>query len=445
MKPHDPYPHWSSARLNAICQAYDAVAKPSLDGLAGISASVSAVGLARAFDAPTISDYLLCIVIGFALWLIARVMWAGAWQLPHLETKRTQAVFAFVAMLGFGSYAGVSVTANLNATAGQSSVELTQKDNIDTLENAGQAAASYVGEMQVVLAGLFEQAELARQSEKAEIGGQGPTGEPGRGPVSRSFLASGGKFSQAAVLLQGSLEQAATHVVAFADAVAALRAAQIDPNFTHAEKAGRLKVLTGQAISQMRALLALDPARSIRTAAASIATGVPTQSDASAQSQARIADISSGMLAYAGQMGAEADRIAALAPTIPQQATLSTAERLLQTLWRTPAWTAAALLLDLCGWIAVGFRVALYQTLKTMIAEENDRPPRTYVTLEDFERVEAFVKRAADARKRVEAVKIAPKRRRPRPAKEPMTSGKKPNSTQRKPLKPESSEGDTDE
>lgn len=436
MKRHETLSEWSSHKLYQLCKAYDAFVKPRLAALGIISSAASTVGLFSQFDDPTFSQLLLCCGVGVALLMIASSFWQGAWHVPHLETKRPLLVYALVATLGFGSYVVVSGTANLSATAGQSSLELNQNDTTDALENSGQSAKSYVDQMRVAQSGLEEQAVLARQLEQAEITGQGPTGVPGRGSVSNSFAASAGKYDQAATSLERALVAADARLTAFETIVAELRAVQAEPNESRADKTARLKVLSGQAIREMRALLSLDPARSIRAAAASIAAGVPAQSRANAQSQARIAEINANMRTYAGQMEAEADRIAALAPSIPEQSTLSTAERLLQTMWRLPAWTAVALLLDAMGWVCVGFRVALYQALKAKLAEEAANPDDFVVTPDDFERLERAVKRAEESRNYIEAVKEAPKRGRPRVSQQkalPKAKPAKAANTNRKP------------
>jgi hypothetical protein len=375
---------------------------------------MSAAGLFSQFQNPDLYDFILCGVMGVSLYQIARIMWAGCWELPNLASKKPLLIYGLVATVGFGSYAAVSVTANLSATAGEASLDLAERGNIDGLDNASQDFVSYVSELQILRAALLDRAAQALSFEQAEIAGRGPTGVSGRGSVSNSYAASAARYAQAAEMVGQILTRAETHVGGLSKAIEELRATQIDGDLYGAEKRARLKVLSAQAIGEMRGLLALDPARTIRSAAASIARGVPTQSQANAKSRARIAEISADMRLYAGQLEAEADRIASLSPELPVQSTLSTAERLLQTAWRLPALTMAALLLDLCGWMAVGFRLALYQALRAKMREETERRIPNYVTLEDFSRVEQFVERAAEARQRVEAERGAAKRGRPR-------------------------------
>lgn len=405
---------WTVQGLLVLCLSYDRKALPALATLALTSAVMSAAGLLSQFQDPDLYDFLLCLVMGFSLWQIARILWAGCWTLPELETRKALLIYAVVAILGFGSYAAVSVTANLSATAGEVSLDLAEQGQIDALDNAGHLFASYVDELGVLRVALVDRAGQARALEQAEIAGRGPTGIPGRGSVSNAYAASAGRFDQAARLIGQTLERGQTHVDGLSASIAELRVAQIDPELTGPAKRARLKVLTAEAIGEMRALLALDPARTIRTATVSLARGVPNQSQTNAQSRARIAEISADMRLYAEQLSAEADRIEAIAPELPEQSTLSTAERLLQTAWRLPALMMAALLLDLCGWTAVGFRLALYQALKAKQREEAAANGPTYVTLDDFTRVEDFLRRAAETKHRLANETGAPKRGRPR-------------------------------
>lgn len=425
-------PLWSAAALLALCLHYDALVRPALATLALASAVMSAAGLLSQFQTPDLYDFLLCAVMGFSLWQIARILWTGCWTLPELETRKALLIFAIVAMLGFGSYAGVSVTANLSATAGDVSLDLAQQGQIDRLDNASHLFASYVDELEVLGAALDDREAQARALEQAEEAGRGPTGVPGRGSVTNAYAASASSYDQAADLIGQTLARAEAHVDGLAASIVQLRTAQIDAELTGPEKRARLKVLSAQTIGQMRALLALDPARTIRAAADSLARGVPNQSQTNAQSRARIAEINADMRLYAEQLRSEADRIEALAPQLPEQSTLSTAERLLQTAWRLPALLMAALLLDLCGWTAVGFRLALYQALKAKQRQERDESEEkgpTYVTLDDINRVEGMVRRAAEARHRLANDTGAPKRGRPRLSK-PAAALPKPNKAQ---------------
>jgi hypothetical protein len=299
---YDPGPLWSSAFLLALCRSFDAKAKPALLALALISAVISAAGLLSQFADPDLYDFLLCALMGTSLFLIARIFWEGAWNLPHIEAKNPLLIFALVATVGFSTYATVSVTANLSATAGEVSLDLAQQGSIDRLSNSGQGFVSYVGEMNVIHAALLDRAEQVSALENAEIAGRGPTGEPGVGSVSNSYGAAAGKYDQAGNLLDTLLHKANDHVSGLNVVIAELRVAQINTEMTDAEQRAHLKVLEAQAIGEMRALLSLDPARVIRQAAQSIAEGVPARSQAKPQSRARIAEISAGMLRYATQL-----------------------------------------------------------------------------------------------------------------------------------------------
>ena len=309
-------------------------------------------------------------------------------------------VYALVGVLGFSAFAIPSSLGSLSANGGGISLSVTQQGEIDALDNSRQEFARYVSELELIRSALDDRADQASRLQADEIAGRGPTGVAGVGSVSNSYGSAASIYGSAADLVGDALSQASGHIAVLDAILAEMRVFQASPEQSGPETAARLNILSGQAIAEMRALLALDPSRTIRAAAASVAQGVPPRSQANAQSQQRINEISAGMRAYAAQLAAEADRIEALAPELPQQSTQSPAERLIETMWRTPGPTMAAILFDLCGWIAVGFRLALYQALKAKLREENDRPVPTYVTLDDFERVEEFVKRTEETKKK---------------------------------------------
>lgn len=236
LSPEDRGPFLSSTSIYALCKDYDATAKPALGALALISGVLSGAGLLSQFQSPDLYDFLLCALMGFSLYQIARVMWRGAWDLPNYETKRTLSIYALVATLGFSAYAGVSITANLSATAGEVSRNLAELSSIDGLENAGQEFASHVDMLEVISGALAERAAQALQLEKAEINGQGPTGVPGRGSVSNSFGTSAAKYRQAAQTLDDLLARANGHVNSMTETLTALRTAQTDNSLSGAEK-----------------------------------------------------------------------------------------------------------------------------------------------------------------------------------------------------------------
>lgn len=425
---HQNPPPWTSLWLKQIIAWYEAVARPSLSGLAIISSATAVLGYASQFDHPDLGVYLRCAALGLALWLIARTFWAGAWALPAMESRNPLLVYAVVAILGFFAFAIPSTLGSLGANGGAISLSVTQQGDIDALDNARQEFALYVGEMRLVLTALEDRADQARELQSDEIAGRGPTGIAGVGSVSNSYGASAGVYDSAAELIGSALSQAEGPSAALDSVLAEMRSFQANPELSASEAAAQLNILSGRAIGEMRALLALDAARAVRAAAASVARGVPPRSQASTSSQARIAEISADMRSYAAELEAEADRIAAMAPALPQQTTRSPAERLIETMWRTPGLTMAAILFDLCGWIAVGFRLALYQALKDKLQEEKGRADWTYVSQEDFERVEDFVRRAKESKKRMEATKTT-RRRRAKPTDQPPK--RKPRTTKK--------------
>ncbi|MEO0763916.1 MAG: hypothetical protein AAFZ09_19270 [Pseudomonadota bacterium] len=119
------------------------------------------------------------------------------------------------------------------------------------------------------------------------------------------------------------------------------------------------------------------------------------------------------MTAYAASLQAEAERIAALAPEIPEQTTLSPAERLIANMWRMPGLTMAALLLDLCGWIAIGFRMAIYTALRAKMEEEKGEEGPQYILVDDLRRLKGILEAADETRREIEDLRPAAKRGRP--------------------------------
>lgn len=407
------YPLWTSASLKDLTAWYDSIAKPCLAGLAIISSGTAVIGYAGQFDEPSIGIYMRCFAIGFALYLITRAFWAGAWALPALETNRTLSIYALVAVLGFFCFGTVSTLGSLGATGNQISDDITQSENIDQLENFGQEFAAYGGQMAVARAALSERRDEAQAFAEAEINGSGPTGVPGAGPVSNSFYAARGIYAQAGDLLEAALSKLDAHMASLSGVIAEMREVQGDGAMSAAAERARLKALSGQAISEMRALLALDPARAIRASAEILSSGVPEPSRVSGSSRDRIADISAKMKGYAASLRLEADRVAALTPVLPKLVTLSPAEKLISNMWRMPGLTMAAVLIDLCGWIAIGFRVVIYQALKARLVAENADPNPTFITIEDLNRAQRFLEHASEAQKAIEDLRPQAKRGRP--------------------------------
>lgn len=409
-RPDRNAPLWSAAHIMWLALAYDRQVKPKLFVIAIISAFMSALGIFSQFDNPTFADLMLSIVIGAALLAILAIFWIGAWLLPELVGGKALRVYAVVAVVGFLACFGVSTTANLSATGGVAALQIDQKEEIDRFDNEGAKVALYVDQLVVARDAVAARAELARQAESDEIAGRGPTGIGGAGSVSNSFGAAAGIYATAASGLDGVLERARSQAEALIATIAEMRVIQADGALSPEERATQLKILSSRAAGDIRGLLALDPARSIRTAADAISVGVPRRSQARTSSQARIAEISAEMRAFAATLRAEADRIAARAPKVPEQVTRSHTEVLIAAAWRMPALLMVAILLDGCGWIAIGWRVALYAALKTKIREETEEDGPSYVTVDDLWRVVGFVDVIAEARNRVESADGKPRR-----------------------------------
>ncbi len=390
-------PFWSREWIIAFIAWYEAIAWPCLHGLAIISAGTAVVGFAGQFDDPNLVVYLRCGAIGLALYLITLCFWSATWSLPIMETRYAILTFVASTVIFFPMIWVVSSLGSLGTTSSDVSRSLVQKSFVNALDNTGQDFARYATEPAVLVSGLEDLAQQAFGFEVAEIAGNGPTGIPGVGSVSNSFGDSGRVYQAAAATLTEVLQQAETHLDAMSDALAKLRAVQIDADLRAPEKGAELKVLSRQVIGEMRALLSLDPARTIRGIATSIEAGVPARSTTNAQSRARIADINAGMRAYAAKLRAEADRIAALAPEIPEQRSLSPAEQLIETMWRMPGLTMVALLMDAAGFLVIFYRHAMYLALKAKDRENAKRRKPQYITVDDLEKIEFFAHRADEA------------------------------------------------
>ncbi|MEM7729676.1 MAG: hypothetical protein AAF311_10430 [Pseudomonadota bacterium] len=436
-RPDRNAPLWTVANLLWIAQTFDRQVKPKLFVIAIISAVMSALGVLQQFDNPTFADLMLSVVIGGALLAILAIFWTGAWLAPELAGKNAMRVYLVVAVLGFLACFGVSTTANLSATGGVASLQIGQKEEIDRFDNEGAEAALYVDQLVVARDAIAARAELARQAEADEIAGRGPTGIGGVGSVSNSFGAARVIYTTAAASLDTVLVRARSQVEALAATVAEMRVVQADGTLSPEERATQLKVLSSRAAGDIRGLLALDPARSIQAAADAIAVGVPPRSQASASSQARITEISADMRAFANTLRVEADRIATLTPEVPEQVTRSHTEVLIAAAWRMPALLMVAILLDGCGWIAIGWRVAIYSAVKTKMREEEEEDVPSYVTVMDLWRVAGFVDAITETRNRVERADGKRRRRNPPTrSKKPKLPRKPYSRTTRMPAKP---------
>lgn len=407
-------PFWTSDWAIAFIAWFESIAWPCLCALAILSSATAVIGFAAQFQNPDLTVYLRCAAVGAALLIITTAFWAACWTLPIMERRRPLLTYTISAIIFFPMFWIVSSLGSLGATGSDISNDLVQGGYVDELDNTSQEFALFVSEIDVPRAALAERSDQAFALEDAEIAGNGPTGVPGVGSVSNSYGEAARSYLRAAETLAATLTRANAHITAIDDALAKLRTVSLAEDLSTSERAAQAKVLSRSVINEMRALLALDPARSIKAAAASIAQGVPPRSGANAASRARISEISAGMRSYAATLEAEAERIAALAPAIPEQTTLSTAERLMATMWRMPGLTMSALLLDGAGWLIILFRLAMYQALKAKMREETERPVASYITIADLVRFGDFIELAEDAKRRVEDAKNPPKRGRPR-------------------------------
>lgn len=419
MKAADMYsskdtPFWTSDWAIAFIAWYEAIAWPCLCALAILSSATAVIGFAGQFPNPDLTAYLRCAAVGLGLFCITTSFWAACWTLPIMETRKALFTYTISVIVFFPMFWVVSSLGSLGATGSDISDDLIQSGYVDELDNTSQEFALFVSEVDVSRAALTERADQAFALESAEVAGNGPTGVPGVGSVSNSYGEAGRTYARAADILAAALARAETHVAAIDSALAKLRAVGVSEDLDRAERAARAKDLSRTVINEMRALLALDPARTVGAAAQNIAQGVPARSGVNAASQQRIAEISAAMRAYAATMEVEALRIAALTPAIPEQTTLSTAERLIATMWRMPGLTMSALLLDGAGFLIIFFRHSMYQALYAKKREETERPVASYITIADLVRFGDFIELAEDAKRRVEDAKAAPKRGRPR-------------------------------
>ncbi|MEL6467960.1 MAG: hypothetical protein AAFQ58_23605 [Pseudomonadota bacterium] len=412
----------TSLSLREECAEFDAKVRPLLTHIAITSSAFSGLGIVSQFDNPGFTEYVFGAAAGGALLAVSTIMWTGAWCVPKLQYRKPLLIYGFVAAIGFGMYGTVSVTANLMATAGEISEQLSQKKTIDGLDNAGLEMAAFTDQLTVILAGLQDRAAQAARLQTLEASGGGPTGIAGQGSVYDAYGLSRSTYQGAASLLAGTLAKAQDHISALEAVVADLRTGQADNTLDGAQKDAQLKILSARALSEMRSLRALNPVETIREAAASIGRGVPAQSSTSAASRARIADISADTRAYARSLESQADALEQALPDMPEQITLSMAERLLESAKSLPALVALALLLDAAAWAGIGFRASLYAAKDAKVEEEDQLPHPPYILVEDIANVEFIAQRTAEARERIEGTRPAAKRGRPKATKPPKPS-----------------------
>lgn len=409
-----PYaPLGSAASLEGMAKAYDAVAKPSLAGLALISSTTAGLGFVSLYDAVTLEAFIRGCALGVALWLITRTFWAGAWHLPELNTRKPLLIYTLVAALGFSAFATVSFMGTQHFAAGAVSEELTQNDTTDALANAGLEISAYVERIGVVRSALEQRRDQLASAAQAEKLGRGPTGSAGEGPVYNAFLASSRQYAAAGKLLADAQSAAAALSNKFGATIAEMRAVQSDEALSGKTRSAQLKTLAGTALSDMRSLLALDPVAAITAASSIIAEGVPEPSRASASSRERIDAIRQDMAAYAARLSGEANGVRAVAPEVPKLESPGQAQSILRNVWKTPGLTAAAILIDLCGWIAVFFRWVLYSALFARKEAERAKPSSQHVTVDDIVKVEDLASRLEESRRHMEALRPPAKRGRP--------------------------------
>lgn len=377
---------WSKAAILAQLAFLNQFCWPWLIAIGIISSTTMVIGFARQIPNPDAMDYLRCGMIGLGMFGVTLIFWWGAWMLPSLRRKRHICAFSVMFVAFFPLIVAVSWTGSQQSLAGETSQTIIEIDTTDRIANAGRGAASYVDKMAIVLGGIEARRSQAKAGQDAEKDGTGPTGEDGEGPVWRSFGEAERRYDNAADLIRSNLAAAQSNLDRLNALIQELRAAQVHRDLSPTARSARIKALQGDAISTIRALLALDPARSVEAAAGLIAQGVPEQAGAKASALARIAEIEADMQSYALELKSQARQIAALAPELPTQSSLSPTEQLISTMMRTPALSLSALLLDSAGLLALLWRALLYAALRAQehrsscrldLDEAIGSPPRT--------------------------------------------------------------------
>lgn len=401
---YDPPIFSEASNLRAI-RAYDRVGRGSLMALGLISGGMSGLGFVYQFDAPTLETYLAGAVFALAVFLIARIFWNGAWFLPEFVRGNLIFPFVVVASLGFGAFATVSYFGNQRFVAAAVSENLAQSGQIDALANAGRDAVAHVRSLDVVLAGIEARGRQAGQAALTEQSGTGPSGQDGTGPVYRSFIAAQLQYRMAATLVSGKLAALEPLAAKLPPLLDEMRHVQADSALTPAERRVLLKSRASQAGAVIADILALDPAGAVRQAAGLVAAGVPDQSGARADSQARIAEIRAEMRIYATSLMASAATIDAARPEPPVSHSLSQEEHLMANILRLPGLSMAALLFDACGWIVIGFRLVAYQALRHRYDAEDADMFDQHLTRRELVRIETMARHLATTQKNLAEIR----------------------------------------
>lgn len=380
-----------------------------LSSMAIVTAILSGVGFVNQFPNAGLFEFSMAVLFGFSVWLIAKMFWMGAWILPQFMLGGSLlTAYIVVAAIGFLAFGTVSYFGNQRAIAGAVSQSLSQEARIDELENSASAALAYAQSLRAIEAKLSAQAAQSQAAAKAELSGNGPTGVGGSGPVHRSFLAATNRYREASELVSGKLADAERLASLIGELLKDMRAGRVDTTLGPSELSAELKALSGQTIAAINQIRSLDVAGTARSAAQIIAQGIPSQSGASASSQARIAEIRSEMAAFARSLEADADSLAGSVPDAPRAYSLSQEEHLIDNFLRMPGLSMAALFFDFCGWVVIGFRFVAYRALRRRDEDAHAYQYDAYLTCADLNRVAMMAQHVSETRRMLETMRELP-------------------------------------
>ncbi|MEL6646280.1 MAG: hypothetical protein AAFQ05_01025 [Pseudomonadota bacterium] len=336
------------------------------------SASASAVGLASLNPGIAPDQYLLIVLMGGVLWILLYAYSLALFQTALLEKRSHIAVAVLIVLATFPPIVLTSGISNLGAIAYETSVIDDQVSTTDEIKTASDTSRQFIGNLSGVEAGLRAQADQAVASQAAEIAGDGPSGQAGSGPVSRSFGEAELRYREAADVVAALLTDANEKLSRVDALIVELRLLQADQELDAPQRAAQLAVLHGQALAELRGVVALDPPTAIRTLAASIARGVPEQAGANRSARQRIAEINGNMAAYAALLLSEADRVATILPELPVQVTRTPTQQLMRAAIKKPAHVALAVLIDVLPLALTAWRWVIVAAYRDALKREQD-------------------------------------------------------------------------
>lgn len=362
---------WASTRAHFERWAKIGMAVGSL-----CSASASAVGLAGLNPGIQPDQYLLIILMGGVLWVLLYAFAFALFQMALLTKRSHIAGAGLIVLTFFPPIAGASGTSNFAAITLETSVIADQVSTTDEIKRASDNSRQSVQLAGGVEAGIRAQADQAAASEAAEIAGDGPSGQPKPGPVSRSFGEAELRYREAADVLAALLADAEERLSRVDALIVELRLLHADQDLDTTQRAAELAVLQGQALAELQGVLAFDPPSAIRAVAANIARGVPAQAGARATARQQIAEINDDMAAYAAFLMGEAERLASSIPDLPVQVMRTPTQQLLRAAVKKPAHVALAVLIDVLPLALTAWRWVIVAAYRDALKREQEERQR---------------------------------------------------------------------